>query len=672
MPLSRAELKPSDRKYFEQFSRWVAPEVHPNIIRDLLSPAEIVLKCRRYRKLLGETRKLAMKPLDPSMDWDQLHGHVFNRIGNASLYYMFTGDLKMVSLAVEGFDVLEACKRPYFTYSTCLGVLDMDLRTAHVAHHMAQMKCCFGEALPAGVRQRMTRLVVKRILEPGLEAERTKKYPWMHNDANWRLILCGGFAIAGMAFADDFPDYRELVEFAIEAMLVCAATGDAAGSWNEGPGYWNYGFGMSTAFMLALRVFTNGKLDLFKHPFFQHTGDFWVFMHPRADEIWNWSDCGKKAGASSALIAFARALQNPMYQHSVLATGLHTSEQLYLFDPGLRAEAPASTALTRFFPAVSVLTWRTGFDNHDTFVGLKAGDLLHYNHHCHVDMGGVVVHAAGRELLAELEGWPYPHEGIKDLKRKGNQPGFYDIENKRWLNQDFDHRMAEGHNGVMLDGGHPEFRLGVKSRFLSRLDEPGIKAAVVDSSAFFTPKASRVRRYVVFLPPDLMLLVDEIVAPEPVRARLLFHYPIAQPPIANPVVVPGPVATPRKRDADLVWDSDSFQITDGPAQLQARMLHPAANDHLIIGHNERRTTYYPPQGLMTRINKYLYIENLYRKPRLVFVTAMQFGDKGFVPAAFELDGRPMETDCFGVRICRHGGKPLRIAFDLARVSIKSA
>ena len=47
-----------------------------------------------------------------------------------------------------------------------------------------------------------------------------------------------------------------------------------------------------------------------------------------------------------------------------------------------------------------MLVWREGFDPRDAYVGIKAGDIPHFNHHCHMDFGNLVVHAEGRELLA--------------------------------------------------------------------------------------------------------------------------------------------------------------------------------------------------------------------------------------------------------------------------------
>ncbi len=661
MPITRADLTAADLKFFTRFARWQAPAVRPNIIRDLLSAEEIVLKREHYPELLAKALATAEQPLDLSLDWDALHEHVFGKMNSASLYYLFTGDARMISHAVAALEAFEACERPYFTYSTCIGVLDMDLRTAHVAHCLALMKCCFGEALAPEIHRRMADLVVTRILAPGLEAERTARYPWMVSDANWRIILCGGFAIAGMAFADDFPEYRALIDYGVEAMLVCAATGDKAGSWNEGPGYWEYGFSTGVAFMHALRLFTGGAVNLFRHPFYRATGDFRVFMQARPGVNWNWSDCGKAAGPSTTLTAFARGTRDTLHQHAVEAQGITSLGQLYWYDPSLPAMPPGPDDHTRYFPSVGVLTWRTGFADTDTFVGVKAGDLKHYNHHCHLDMGTVVVHAAGRELLAELDHWPYPHEGIKDPSKKGYQPGFYDIDNQRWMTQDFDVRLAEGHNGVMLDDGLPEFRLGVTARFLRRIDEPRLQAAIVDSTPYYTPLATRVRRYVAFLPPDVLLIVDDIRATRPVRARLLFHYPMSQPKRAGNL---GPQTTATE-NADIAYTEDAFTIVNGPAELRARLLCPSATDHLIIGHNERRTTYLPPSGLLTQLNKYLYVENLYRKPRLGFVAALQFGPAGFTPVEFALEGNPMTNEQFRVVIER-AGEQVAVEFDLVK------
>lgn len=645
MPVDRRQFKASDRAYFEAFDRWTLRGPPPPLFRSLQSPAEIALKKRRYRSVLREAFRSALVTVDLTRDWDRVHWDVFNKMQRAALYYRFTGDRRAVKPAVEALAALEQCRRRYWSFSSCIGVLDMDLRTAEVALSLAMMRDYMEGALDAAILRRMRRLMFDRILRPGLEAERHKTYPWMVSRANWRIILCGCMAIGAMRYADEFPDYREMVEYGLEAMLTCFATGDNAGGWNEGPGYWDYGLGYAVTFANILKTFTGGKVDLFTHPFLRKTGDFRLFMHTRPDELWNWSDAGKKTGPSGTLMGLARAYQNKAYQWMATAQGVKSIGLLAAYDPFLKPKPPPRQPVRRYFPGLGVLVWREGFGLRDAYLGVKAGDIPHFNHHCHMDFGNLVIHAHGRELLGELDHWSYPYEGRKDPKVKGYQPGYYDIENKRWMRWDFDNVAAVGHNIVTLEGHLPQAAIGLKARFLKQADGPGWEAAIVDSTCAYRPLANRVRRYVVYLRPDIVVLVDEVRARQPVHGRVQFH----------------PAAT-------MTFESDEFTFANGRAMLRGVSLYPRVADHLVIGMEHRKTNYQPPAGIVEKNNRYVYIENLCRKPRLVFVTALQFGARGFNRAAYDLAGKPAVDDNFEVAV-RRGRVVAQVAFDLARARV---
>jgi hypothetical protein len=230
-------------------------------------------------------------------------------------------------------------------------------------------------------------------------------------------------------------------------------------------------------------------------------------------------------------------------------------------------------------------------------------------------------------------------------KVKGAQPGYYDIANKRWMRWDFDYVAALGHNLVTLEGLYPQPFIGAKARILSTRNGPRYETAVIDSSSVYKPLARRVRRYVVYLRPDVILLVDEVRSVKPVRARIQFH--------------PG---------GKVEWGGDAFTFTNGPAALQGVSLYPAKQDHLIMGLDERKTTYLPPGGLLEKRLRSLSIENLCRKPRLVFITALQFGAKGFTPAAYSLSGDPATQECFTVTVKR-GRRTASARFDLATAGL---
>ena len=632
MPVNRSTHSRADRRFFAHLDRWSLDRVGaPNVFRDAFDAEEIALKRRRFAHVLRSVEKTIAKPIDRSLDWDAKWGPVIHKMAKSGLYFLFTGDRRTIKWAKEALDEVERCPRPHFTYSTCMGVLDLDLRTSAVTESLAMMRWCFEGELDDATLRRMTDIVIERSLRPGLEAMRKKTYAWMHNKANWRIILPGGFAIGGMAWHDKFPEYRELIEFGLDGLLAAFSTSDASGGWNEGPGYWDYGVGSAVGVAWVIRQFTRGRVDLFKHRFLQRTGDFRLYMHTRPGQLWNWSDCGKQAGSSQALAVLARAQQNTAYQWLLHREGIESIGQVYHLDLSLpHDKPPTDLPSVKHFPCTGVVVSRTGFGERDTFVGIKAGDIPHYNHHCQMDAGGLVIHAHGRELLAENEHWQYPREAPKDPNApRPKRPGLYDEQMKRWKRWDLDSVSAIGHNIPVIEGVYPQPRLHVPPRINVLASDDRHDVIAIDSSAYYKPVASRVRRTVVFLKPDVVLVVDDIAAPRPVRARVQYHYL-----------------------DEMKIDHHDIRITNGPASLLIKTLRPTEDDNLIVGHEQRTTFYETPSAIVDRLNRFAYAENLWRKKRLVFVTAMQTGAKNAKPYGFAVEGDPLNDASFKVIVTR--------------------
>ncbi len=646
MAMRRTFYHPVDRSVWHAFDEWKRAARESPMLGNGRTEEEWRLKARRYHALLESAFQNFRVPLENSPDWDVAIWPTVSQIQNAGLYYLLTRDPRALPPAVEGLAALESCRRPYWTYSSCLGVLDMDLRTAHGIYALALMRATMGGALPKKVRERLKKQAVDRILLPALEVQHRKAYPWTKSRANWRIVLPSSFAIAAMAFAEECPVYRELVAFGINGVLAALGMGDAEGGWNEGPAYWDYGMTYAVRFAWCLKHFTNGAVNLFRHPFLARTGDFYLSMHVRPGKIWNWSDGKKQTASSLALTGLARACQNPVWQWLALSRGVKSLEQLWLLDPWLKQERPpAGQSVRRLFPGLGVVVWRGGFGPRDYYIGIKAGDIPHLNHHCHMDFGHFVLHVQGRELLAEPNHWPYPYEGGKKGGDRKAKPGFYDPSNRRWLRWDFDNVAAIGHNMVTLEGGYPHPSPGAHARVRIHKEGAGFCWALVDATPVYRPLAWRVRRFFVLLEPDVLLLVDEIRSSRPIRARVNFH----------------PAGT-------IEWGPDWFRVRNGRAELRTCLLFPAAKDHLILGQEERLTTYQPPEGLLQRRLRSLYVENLYRKRRILFVTAFHFGLSRELSAQIGLEGRPATEDCFRVQVQRQE-RTVPVTFDLKKGQI---
>ncbi|MDA0747142.1 MAG: heparinase II/III family protein [bacterium] len=638
MPADRTLFRKNIQKFFTNLDRWQPdPE---NFYRDALEPGEAEQKAKEYPDLIVQTAKQARAKVDPNLDLDTLRAHALGKMNSASLYYYFTGNRKALKWAIDALDILDTFERPHFCYITLIGRVDIDLQTASVTRALSAMRSCFADALDEKTAHRLERIAIIRCLQPALEAMQTRKYWWTECTHNWRSVMAGSFAIGGMAFSDVFDNWKELVEYGLEGILVVLEEGDRAGGWQEGPGYWEYGIGHCAEFAASLKLLTRGKVNLFQHRYLKNTGDFRIYMTPSPRRVWNWSDGGKIAGSSITLSILAREYQNSAYQAAALQSGVVSLQQLFHLDLNLKKQAPTAGTrfpLTRIFPDNGLAVMRTGFKKNDTFVGVKAGIVGPEVNHEHVDPGSLVIFAAGRELLAELDSWPYAQTP------SGKASGFFDKGGRRW---DYDGNGIIGHNLVLLEGRYPPFSASTRTRLKHVELDANNELVIVDSTAVHRALAHRVRRYVVFLRPDIVLLVDDIRARERIRTRCLFHY------LDRASVEP-----------------DSFTFASGSARLHGQSIYPSVEENIILGKEERLITYHTERGRTDRTNNYVYTANLHRSKDLVFVTGLHFGRHPLPKVQWSLDSEPTVDAPFTVTV-GHNKTKRNIRFNLSAGTVE--
>jgi len=146
---------------------------------------------------------------------------------------------------------------------------EVDLKTADLAHDLAQTLWLLGDKLRPETRAAVLAALDERVFTPlrqTLADARDKRHWWLKADHNWNAVCLKGVIGAAITVLPDRQD-RALFVAAGEHYIRNYVKGFAEdGYTGEGPGYWNYGFSHFVVLRELLMNATGNRLDLFADP----------------------------------------------------------------------------------------------------------------------------------------------------------------------------------------------------------------------------------------------------------------------------------------------------------------------------------------------------------------------------------------------------------------------
>jgi len=320
-----------------------------------------------------------------------------------------------------------------------------------------------------------------RALDIYLREARKKRW-FFTNDSNTNPVANAGGGLAALVLLEDHPEAREAIQFARHWCRKYADTVLGPDGGNvEGRLYWAYGLSHYLLFAEALHNVT-GNTTLKEHPHLKRNPKFVKTMIGGAQEQFMMFNDDHPDVADSGVCAFLGArFDRPLM--TKLADRYPNRTRMSGFDLLWRSrsigdlhdrEAPVK------LPTLSVLNdiqWGVlrsdGSLNPDLVVGLK-GSEGPTSHHTQRDPGSFVLHGRNERILID--------------------PGY----------------GFERHNVVKLHGKGPH-RSGA---MVTDVREAGsIRAAVIDSTKAYGPRASRVRRLLAMVGEEWLVVFDDVVPP---------------------------------------------------------------------------------------------------------------------------------------------------------------
>ena len=334
---------------------------------------------------------------------------------------------------------------------------------------------------------------------------------------NWQSVITSHMGIAILALADELPDWRARLRIVLRVLLAFLDTCPADGSFEEGLAYWHYGIGELCWFALALQTFTGGKLDLFQHPYLKATQQFPLYLSA-PDGCFDFEDCPNFAPRDWLSALLARQYRNPLLQgvirpydeqaapHRKIDAPARGMRHLLSRDCSLPATPLEGLPGSRYFAGNDTVIMRSDWGPRGTFLALHGGSNI--VPHAHLDAGSFIIGHGGKRLIPDSGFWPYAR-------------GFFDRAEKRW---DFDGTSTLGHSLVLVDGQGQGREPGCRARVESVDLAGAVQWAVCDVTDAYQGRLQRFVRYLLFIQPSTVLIVDDLVASRPRWMKWLLQY----------------------------------------------------------------------------------------------------------------------------------------------------
>jgi hypothetical protein len=396
-------------------------------------------------------------------------------------------------------------------------------------------------------RTTIRKAIVEKGLQPGLKdyAQGTR---WTVRENNWNQVCNGGLTVGALAIADEESELaHQIIDRARESIMASRRAFAPDGGGAEGPGYWNYATRYEVFFLAALETALGTDLGFKQRTEgLPDTGLFRIYSIGPLKLQFNYSDARESIGSASQMFWFAVEFERPLYaQHEIrLVEDKPDIFHLLWYRSPTKAAHEVDLPLDTLFRGVNVAFFRSAWrDPQAVYVGFKGGNSK--SSHSQLDLGTFVLDAMGYRWAVDLG--PDSYE----------LPGYFDFSKQRWS---YYRNRTEGHNTLTIDGENQD--PAGKAPIVAFSSTPPRAFAVTDLSDPYKGQVTHASRGVALIDRRQVLVQDELQAPRPVEIVWNFH-----------------------TRAQIALQGDKATLTQGKAQMQARILSPTGAHFEVISAN---------------------------------------------------------------------------------------
>lgn len=509
-----------------------AAAVHPRLILDpegferlrtRTHPKAVAMRddLIKHADLLIRTGTPAWRPPGPNDEqlWQRPVG---NAMPTIALAYKLTGDPRYLSAAMQFANAS-------ISYPTWAAGKNRNSSLA-ASHQLAGLAFVYDwlyhdmtEPTRRGIRNVM--LARGQELYASLQATVSPDQPML---ANWAWVPVSALGTAAAALLPEAPQTAEWANFAIRYFRRGLPSMGADGAGYEGLGYWAYA--LEYVLKFASVATTALGENFYENDWLRNAASFRLYLAlPRE----SWSQNGSLVdladsprtnwyGPDYLLRGLASRYRDSHAQwlaEQIERTGLGSSESKWLgltwYDPSLPPGSPVALPTLRHFQDQGIVSARSDWSGHESLVVFKSGpfaghqvaEVLGYDPgatHAHPDANHFVVFGDGEWL-------------IRDDGAGAKATGQHNTLLVSGLGQ-----IGEGGKGF---DAHEALTRRASARIVDVSSSPAMDVMVGDAAGAYPSDLGleRARRTLLFVKPDVLIVIDDIKTSQVRTLELRFH-----------------------------------------------------------------------------------------------------------------------------------------------------
>jgi hypothetical protein len=324
-----------------------------------------------------------------------------------------------------------------------------------------------------------------------------------HGNRAWHKL--GEVAIAGLG---DIPEAEIWLQYALDKFWAAYPVwSDDDGGWHEGPAYWS---SYNTKVTWWLDVIRRYGIDGFKKPYFAHAADYLMYTAPPGSPDMGFGDLSypKPSSGMAVVQYYARRVKNPYWAWWAARWGMNSDagEPVLAFlrsADAVEPKAPVDLPASKVFRGTGLAILNSNLlDSADNVQLRFKSSPFGRQSHGHDPHNSFTLNAYGEQLLVnnvyrDLYGSPFHVKWCWETKSQ---------------------------NALLVDGAGQKVHSPDPPGRISHFElQDGLDWVTGDASAAYGEKLRKYLRHVIFVKPDVVLLVDEVEAAQPAALQWMLH-----------------------------------------------------------------------------------------------------------------------------------------------------